>query len=392
MGRFPPFIRWDSRECPGPKSEATLHGSSTRRALTAGAIALAVIAPALDSAEHATEAVTTPPQALPATPENPEIPLRAAIRERQQRIVHASRSLRTVPLVDPPLQSPLRSDLRDIALRAPGERALWVRALGERAQGENLLDAGVQSRLLARRAGPRALRSFPLVRPGATALPGGRPATAPPRSQVKPRSTLKPRSVVNRAIRAVERAARTNARRVDRGLRLARPQQLARTAAHRALAEQRRILAQRALAEQRRIALANRVKHRRIALANRATMRRSAVLRRTSVRNMRAVVAFARAQVGKRYVRGGEGPNGFDCSGFTKRAYARAGLRLPHSSGAQARRARPVSRAKARPGDLVVGRGHVGIYMGRGMMIDAGNSRTGVVYRKLYRGLRVARL
>ncbi|MCM4083030.1 C40 family peptidase [Paractinoplanes hotanensis] len=107
---------------------------------------------------------------------------------------------------------------------------------------------------------------------------------------------------------------------------------------------------------------------------------------------MTAVIAFARSQVGKRYVSGGLGPNGFDCSGFTKRAYALAGIRLPHSSGAQAARSRSVSRAQARAGDLVVGPGHVGIYMGRGMMIDAGNHRTGVVYRKVYAGLRVARI
>ncbi|WP_308120848.1 C40 family peptidase [Paractinoplanes bogorensis] len=107
---------------------------------------------------------------------------------------------------------------------------------------------------------------------------------------------------------------------------------------------------------------------------------------------MNAVIAFARSQVGKSYVSGGLGPNGFDCSGFTKRAYALAGIRLPHSSGAQAARSRSVSRAQARAGDLVVGPGHVGIYMGRGMMIDAGNHRTGVVYRKLYSGLRVARI
>jgi peptidoglycan DL-endopeptidase CwlO len=107
---------------------------------------------------------------------------------------------------------------------------------------------------------------------------------------------------------------------------------------------------------------------------------------------MSAVVAYARAQVGKRYSSGGEGPNAFDCSGFTKRAYAQAGLHLPHSSGGQAARARRISRAEARPGDLVVGPGHVGIYMGGGMMIDAGNPRTGVVYRELYAGLYVARL
>ena len=103
------------------------------------------------------------------------------------------------------------------------------------------------------------------------------------------------------------------------------------------------------------------------------------------------VLAFARSQVGKSYVRGAEGPNSFDCSGFTKRAYARAGLRLPHSSGAQAARAQSISQSRARAGDLVVGRGHVGIYMGNGMMIDAGNRRVGVVYRRVYPGLHIER-
>jgi cell wall-associated NlpC family hydrolase len=107
---------------------------------------------------------------------------------------------------------------------------------------------------------------------------------------------------------------------------------------------------------------------------------------------MTAVIAYARSQVGKRYVTGGDGGGGFDCSGLTMRAYERAGIRLPHSSRAQAGRARSVSRSQARAGDLVIGPGHVGIYMGNGMMIDAGNHRTGVVYRKLYSGLRVARL
>jgi len=106
---------------------------------------------------------------------------------------------------------------------------------------------------------------------------------------------------------------------------------------------------------------------------------------------MASVIAFARTQLGKRYESGGEGPYSYDCSGFTKRAYALAGIRLPHSSGAQAARARKISRSAGRPGDLVYGPGHVGVYMGGGMMIDAGNHRTGVVYRRLYAGLRLAR-
>jgi cell wall-associated NlpC family hydrolase len=145
----------------------------------------------------------------------------------------------------------------------------------------------------------------------------------------------------------------------------------------------------------RRVITERRVITKRPVIAKRPAHARKRVTARranSSLRGMSMVVAYARAQLGKRYVRGGEGPNSFDCSGFTKRAYARAGLRLPHSSGAQASRARTIRRSQARAGDLVVGPGHVGIYMGGGMMIDAGNPGTGVVYRRLYAGLHVERL
>jgi cell wall-associated NlpC family hydrolase len=130
-------------------------------------------------------------------------------------------------------------------------------------------------------------------------------------------------------------------------------------------------------------------------VTKRATTRRAAsrAPRRTVTarRGLSAVVAYARAQVGKRYAGGAAGPHAFDCSGLTMQAYRRIGLRLPHSSGGQAARARAISRSQARPGDLVVGPGHVGVYMGRGMMVDAGNRRTGVVYRRLYAGLHIER-
>lgn len=105
-----------------------------------------------------------------------------------------------------------------------------------------------------------------------------------------------------------------------------------------------------------------------------------------------AVVRYALAQVGKPYRMGADGPGAFDCSGLTMMAYARVGIRLPHSSGGQAGRARRVSRAAARPGDLVVGSRHVGIYLGGGWMVDAGNSRVGVVKRRMYAGLWVETL
>lgn len=157
---------------------------------------------------------------------------------------------------------------------------------------------------------------------------------------------------------------------------------------------QRREVVRHFKAPQRKVVIAQR----RTTVSHRGMVRKS--VRRTVERPFRAartgqmgaVLAYARSQVGRRYVSGGEGRSGFDCSGLTRQAYARAGMRLPHSSRAQAARARNIPRSQAQPGDLVVGPGHVGIYMGRGMMIDAGNHRTGVVYRKLYNGLRVKRI
>ena len=166
---------------------------------------------------------------------------------------------------------------------------------------------------------------------------------------------------------------------------------------HAAQRERIKIAAVRRKAESRRAAETVRTVARKVEQA--VQPRRAQRSRRASAprrmhglpRRMSVVIAYARAQLGKRYESGGEGPRAFDCSGFTKRAYAQAGLRLPHSSSAQAARARRIARSAGRPGDLVYGPGHVGVYMGGGMMIDAGNRRTGVVYRRLYAGLRIAR-
>ena len=190
------------------------------------------------------------------------------------------------------------------------------------------------------------------------------------------------RPAILAAVRAVRRAGPGAAR----GITLVRP------AAVRRLAAVTRAGRSRTAVLLLRTAARPAVRQRRTVRAVTRHLVAPSTRRVNLVGGMSAVIAYARAQVGKRYVTGGEGSGGFDCSGLTKRAYARAGIRLPHSSGAQSSRARTVSRSQARPGDLVMGPGHVGIYMGHGMMIDAGNHRTGVVYRKLYSGLRVGRL
>jgi hypothetical protein len=90
---------------------------------------------------------------------------------------------------------------------------------------------------------------------------------------------------------------------------------------------------------------------------------------------------FALAQVGRPYVWGATGPASYDCSGLTWRSYAEAGVSLPRVSADQhARGGVSVAIADLLPGDLVFfataawdpgAVHHVGMYVGRGLMVDA---------------------
>jgi cell wall-associated NlpC family hydrolase len=97
---------------------------------------------------------------------------------------------------------------------------------------------------------------------------------------------------------------------------------------------------------------------------------------------VQTAISYARAQLGKPYIFGGEGPTGYDCSGLTMKAYASAGLYIgSHSVNNQyytaANRGQLVSYSAKQAGDLIFwGSGpgdfyHVGIYIGGGMMIAA---------------------
>ena len=73
----------------------------------------------------------------------------------------------------------------------------------------------------------------------------------------------------------------------------------------------------------------------------------------------------------------GKNVRGFDCSGLTLYAYAKAGITLPRTAAAQYAASKPVKPGQVRPGDLVfygssaTNIHHVGIYVGNGWMIDA---------------------
>ena len=103
-----------------------------------------------------------------------------------------------------------------------------------------------------------------------------------------------------------------------------------------------------------------------------------------------AVVAWALSKVGLGYSYGGVGPNSFDCSGFTMAAFANVGISLPHSATSQFNYGTPVGKSDLQPGDLVFfysGPGHVGIYVGGGMIVDARNERVGVVQTSIDTGM-----
>ena len=100
-----------------------------------------------------------------------------------------------------------------------------------------------------------------------------------------------------------------------------------------------------------------------------------------------AAVAYAMAQVGDAYVYGAMGENAFDCSGLTMRAWAQAGVSLPHSSGAQYGSGPRIAASDLQPGDLVFYYSpisHVGIYIGNGMIVHAANPGTGVAVTGLH--------
>ncbi|GAA2838177.1 C40 family peptidase [Kitasatospora paracochleata] len=92
-----------------------------------------------------------------------------------------------------------------------------------------------------------------------------------------------------------------------------------------------------------------------------------------------AAIAHARALIGLPYIWGGEGPDGYDCSGLTMTAWQRGGKRLTHFAADQYAQSTPVSYRQLRPGDLVfwtkTGRAadiyHVALYIGDDQMIEA---------------------
>ena len=101
------------------------------------------------------------------------------------------------------------------------------------------------------------------------------------------------------------------------------------------------------------------------------------------------VIAYAKTLLGKPYVWGAQGPNSFDCSGFTYYVFKnKAGIILPRTSNAQSKYGTYVSKSNLKPGDLVFfdtnganngNVSHVGMYIGNGQMIHASYGQKKIV-------------
>src|ERR1022692_1686490 len=92
------------------------------------------------------------------------------------------------------------------------------------------------------------------------------------------------------------------------------------------------------------------------------------------------IIPCAQAQLGKPYLWGGTGPDAFDCSGLVMMAYRAGGMNIPRTSQEQYAAGPQIPASQAQPGDLVffagsdgtiAAPGHVGLVIGKGMMIEA---------------------
>ncbi|MET7438598.1 MULTISPECIES: NlpC/P60 family protein [unclassified Streptomyces] len=96
--------------------------------------------------------------------------------------------------------------------------------------------------------------------------------------------------------------------------------------------------------------------------------------RRTPSREGGRALGYAVRQLGKPYEWGAEGPESYDCSGLTSRAWEHAGRSIPRTSQEQWAELEHVPLGELRPGDLVIyfpEATHVALYLGDGMVVQA---------------------
>ncbi len=100
------------------------------------------------------------------------------------------------------------------------------------------------------------------------------------------------------------------------------------------------------------------------------------------------IISIAKSKLGARYVYGAKGPSTFDCSGFVYWVLNQAGIRQSYMTSFSwqntSRYQRIGSMKSIRRGDIISYRGHVGIALGNGQMIDASSSQGRVRITSIY--------
>ena len=98
---------------------------------------------------------------------------------------------------------------------------------------------------------------------------------------------------------------------------------------------------------------------------------------------------LAKAQKGKPYRRGADGPSAFDCSGLVKYVMQKQNKKLPRTAQAQYNKSKKISKSKIKVGDLVFFSSgshvyHVGIYAGHNKMWHAPKPGSKVKLAKIW--------
>lgn len=111
--------------------------------------------------------------------------------------------------------------------------------------------------------------------------------------------------------------------------------------------------------------------------AKSAATKKLSKAQKQAVKAKRAV-KFTYKQIGDPYRYGATGPGSWDCSGLAGTAWRKSGVKLPRTTTQIYRAVRKkVARKNLRAGDLVFfysGRGHMGVYVGKGYMVHAPSS------------------
>lgn len=100
------------------------------------------------------------------------------------------------------------------------------------------------------------------------------------------------------------------------------------------------------------------------------------------------LIAYAKQFLGNPYIYGGTSlTNGCDCSGFVQGIFKKFGITTGRTSRDQYANTKRISESELKPGDLVFYASgdyvnHVAIYCGKGIIIHAANSRSGIITSK----------